>query len=75
MWSWYTVGGRDTTEARTVKLLTLRGVVTGAGDHSTVNVLLSPAGVGRDQARARLRAAAREVDSAARALTGPAARR
>ncbi len=75
LWSWYTVGGRDTTEARTVKLLTLRGFVTGAGDHSTVNVLLSPAGVGRDQARARLRAAAAEVDAAARALTGPAARR
>jgi EpsI family protein len=69
MWSWYTVAGRSTAGDRQAKLLTLRGMLSGQGDHSTVNVLLVPVAGDRDAARERLRAQARALDAAARAVT------
>lgn len=69
MWSWYTVAGRSTAGDRQAKALTLRAMLSGQGDHSTVNVLLVPVAGDRDAARERLRAQARALDAAARAVT------
>lgn len=69
MWSWYTVAGRGAAGDRQAKLLTLRAMLSGQGDHSTVNVLLAPVAGDRDAARERLRTQARALDAAARALT------
>lgn len=69
MWSWYTVAGRSTASDRMAKLLTLWAMLSGKGDHSTVNVLLVPVGTDRAAAQAQLQAQARVLDSASRALT------
>lgn len=70
IWSWYTVAGHSTAGERAAKLNTLKAMLTGQGDHSTVNVLIVPAGADRAAALERLRVHALAVDAAARALTG-----
>ena len=69
LWSWYTIAGRSTASDREAKLLTLRAMLEGRGDHSTVNVLLAPIGGDREAAAKALAAQAARLDAAARKLT------
>lgn len=69
VWSWYTVAGRSTASERSAKLLTLRAMLTGNGDHSTVAVLIAPVGTDRARAAEALRRRALQLDAAARSLT------
>jgi len=69
VWSWYTVAGRSTASERAAKLLTLRAMLTGKGDHSTVAVLIAPVGENRERAAEALRERAIRLEAAARSLT------
>ena len=69
IWSWYTVAGRSTASERIAKILTLRAMLTGAGDHSTVNVLMAPLGQGRAAAVEALRREVVRTDALTRRLT------
>ena len=73
IWSWYTVAGRSTASERIAKFLTLRAMLTGAGDHSSVNVLIAPLGQGRAAAADALRREAVRMDALSRRLTTTAA--
>ncbi len=69
IWSWYTVAGRSTASERSAKLLTLRAMLSGLGDHSTVNVLMVPADGDRVAAVEALRRETYRVDALVRQLT------
>ncbi len=69
IWSWYTVAGRSTASERIAKILTLRAMLTGLGDHSTVNVLEVPVEGDRVAAVEVLRREAVRVNTLVRQLT------
>jgi exosortase A len=80
VWSWYTVGGREATDARAAKALTALSILAGRGDHSTVAVLGTPVAGSTEgppdqtkleEARARLLRAVPAVVEATRSVTGP----